>query len=78
VSLSDELMHEQQRPQTVCGTCKWYAGLNPADRADFDAWVAAGKTVTALWRACKRLPDNPYLLARCSFAKHLAEHHDAR
>ena len=74
MSLADELMNEQPRSRMVCGTCKWYDGLEPADKADFDGWLAAGKEVTALWRACKRLPGNPYLLARCSFAKHVAEH----
>lgn len=74
MSLADELINEQPMPRKVCGTCKWYEGLDAADRADFDAWLGAGKEVTALWRACRRL-GNPYTLARCSFAKHVAEHH---
>jgi hypothetical protein len=75
MSLADELAVEvPQKPK--CGTCTWYDQLSSTDQSEFDNWLSSGKEVTALWRACTRLTENPYLLARCSFAKHVAEHHE--
>lgn len=73
MSLADELAKEDQPPP--CRTCDWYDQLNDKDRADFDAWVSAGKSAAGLLRACKRMGLSA---GKSQFQAHLKGHHGSR
>ncbi|QFP94822.1 hypothetical protein SEA_MARSHAWN_36 [Mycobacterium phage Marshawn] len=73
MSLADRLGPLALAP-TGCAVCRWYGGLDEADRRTFDAWVDGGGNVSQLWRQCASDPDRPLTVQRPRFAECLRDH----
>lgn len=58
-----------------CAVCVYYDALSVEDRAQFDAWIADGGSVTALWRACAADPVRPVRVRRVRFCELVNDHH---
>ncbi|AER47589.1 hypothetical protein DS6A_35 [Mycobacterium phage DS6A] len=55
MGLADRLaVAEPRRSYTAgrCIICEWYAQLGETDRAEFDRWIAAGRSRAQLYRHC--------------------------
>ncbi|QJD50436.1 hypothetical protein SEA_CHRIS_34 [Mycobacterium phage Chris] len=59
---------------TGCASCRWYQGLDEADRLAFDQWVDSGGNVSQLWRECANDPDRPLTVQRARFAECIRIH----
>lgn len=75
MSLADRLGALQVAPSTECAVCTYYDRLDVDDKATFDAWLADGGQLSALWRSCVDDPDNPMHLKRARFAELVNDHH---
>ncbi|QAX95572.1 hypothetical protein I5H03_gp074 [Mycobacterium phage Nibb] len=73
MSLADRLGPIALAP-TGCASCRWYQGLDEADRRAFDAWVHGGGNVSQLWRECANDPDRPLTVQRARFAECIRTH----
>lgn len=77
MSLADRLRGAHRAPleQGVCAVCIYYDTLSVEERADFDAWIADGGSVTALWRACAADPVHPVQVRAPRFRELINDHH---
>lgn len=66
---------EPQRSNRGCVTCQWFAQLSDADRAAFDEWVTAKRSLTQLWQVCQADEDYPLTISLGGFRTHVREHH---
>lgn len=57
-----------------CRTCKWIESLPERDRAAFNAWIAAGKSLAQLHDLCASDPDNPLPVSFTGLRNHLKHH----
>lgn len=73
MSLADQLAQDTTLTSgTRCSVCRWYESLPDGDRAVFDQWVADGKPVLRLWRACQK---QGLTVGNCQFYTHVKDHH---
>jgi hypothetical protein len=75
VSLSDRLDSMKPIPSDrSCKTCQWLATLSTADRRAFDSWLADGKSVGQLLKACFTNEENPLKITSTPFRDHVRHH----
>ncbi|ASR85046.1 hypothetical protein SEA_PHELPSODU_34 [Mycobacterium phage PhelpsODU] len=75
MSLAERLGDPQPAPSTECAVCRWLDAADEGDRASFDAWLASGGSLSALWRACAADPVNPLGVKRPRFSELINDHH---
>lgn len=76
MSLADRLAGGRAPLQAgQCAVCVYYDALSVEDRAQFDAWIADGGSVTALWRACAADPVRPVRVRAPRFRELINDHH---
>lgn len=73
MGLAERLQAIHNKPaESGCRTCKFYMGIEPADREGFDEWVAGGGALTVLRKECER--DGLKVSDR-AFRDHINNHH---
>jgi hypothetical protein len=60
------------QPKVQCRTCHFYEGLKPKDRAAFDGWLDAGRSIERLRLLCV---EEGLRVCKSSFGEHVRLHH---
>ena len=76
MSLANKLAAVIPQPSNrSCGTCKWVSRLSPADRAAWEEWIDADRSLTQLWEIARADDTQPYRLSLAALRMCVRTHH---